>query len=71
MTPPCSWRRRICPAKEPNQSEVQSGGRWLIISDDRLVLALESRDQKALGALSHDDLVQLNGLLRKVMLSLD
>jgi DNA-binding MarR family transcriptional regulator len=30
-----------------------------------------ARDQQLLGALSHDDLVQLNGLLRKVMLSLD
>jgi DNA-binding MarR family transcriptional regulator len=30
-----------------------------------------ARDQQLLAALSHDDLVQLNGLLRKVMLSLD
>ena len=30
-----------------------------------------ARDQQVLGALSHDDLVQLNRLLRKVMLSLD
>jgi DNA-binding MarR family transcriptional regulator len=30
-----------------------------------------ARDQQLLSALSHDDLVQLNGLLRKVMLSLD
>jgi len=30
-----------------------------------------ARDQQLLRALSHDELVQLNGLLRKVMLSLD
>ncbi len=28
-------------------------------------------DQRALGALSHDELVQLNGLLRKVLLALE
>ncbi|MEV4352289.1 MarR family transcriptional regulator [Actinoplanes sp. NPDC049596] len=30
-----------------------------------------ARDQKLLGALSHEELIQLNGLLRKVLLSLE
>ncbi|MEU8818085.1 MarR family transcriptional regulator [Actinoplanes sp. NPDC048796] len=30
-----------------------------------------ARDQKVLGALSHEELIQLNGLLRKVLLDLE
>ncbi|MEV4512223.1 MarR family transcriptional regulator [Dactylosporangium sp. NPDC049525] len=38
---------------------------------NKYIFEAMARDQHVLGALSHDDLVQLNGLLRKVMLSLD
>ena len=38
---------------------------------NKYIFETMARDQQLLGALSHDDLVQLNGLPRKVMLSLD